>query len=419
MSLKVHTDSSNPQLWRILITAKYAGVNVESNVGVDASSKEFEAKSPLGKVPVLETPEGNLFEANAIARYVARLGKGNLYGSNIFEAGQIEQFVDFAANDIELPGSVWVFPILGYIPSNALATQKAKGDIRKSLDYLNKHLNTRTFLVGERITLADIVVASSLVYLYQRVLDTPFRKQFVNANRWFLTVVNQPEFKAVAGEVKLCEKMEVAVETAAPVKEEKKPEPKKEQPKKEQPKKEAKPKDDDEEEENEFEEKEAKKPNPLDSLPPSKFVMDEWKRVYSNSKDIRAGANPWFWEKFDKEGYSLWLADYKYNDECKVAFMTCNLVAGFIQRLDKVRKYGFGSLLIFGNEPNLEIGCCWLFRGTEIPQEMKEVDDYEHYTWRKVDIENPADREIVNDYWAWDGKFEKEGRVVNQGKTFK
>jgi elongation factor 1-gamma len=33
------------------------------------------------------------------------------------------------------------------------------------------------------------------------------RKPYQNANRWFTTVVNQPQFKAVIGEFKLCEKM--------------------------------------------------------------------------------------------------------------------------------------------------------------------------------------------------------------------
>lgn len=94
-------------------------------------------------------------------------------------------------------------------------------------------------MVGNRISLADVVVATSLYRLYEVVLDGPFRKQFVNVNRWFTTVVNQPEFKAVAGEIKLCDKMQVAKETKEekPV-EEKKPEPKKEAaPKKEAPKK--------------------------------------------------------------------------------------------------------------------------------------------------------------------------------------
>lgn len=38
-------------------------------------------------------------------------------------------------------------------------------------------------------------------------MDPSFRAQFVNVNRWFLTTVNQPQFKKVLGEVKLCETM--------------------------------------------------------------------------------------------------------------------------------------------------------------------------------------------------------------------
>jgi len=139
--MKVFSDASNPLLWRILIAGQYGKVNIEQAVGVDSNSKDILSKSPLGKLPVLETKEGSIFEANAITRYVARLGK-TLYGSSDFEAGQVEQFIDFAANDIELPGSVWVYPILGYIPNNAVATPKAKADVRKALDFLNKHLLT-------------------------------------------------------------------------------------------------------------------------------------------------------------------------------------------------------------------------------------------------------------------------------------
>lgn len=40
-----------------------------------------------------------------------------------------------------------------------------------------------------------------------QVMDPSFRAQFGNVNRWFLTTVNQPQFKKVLGEVKLCETM--------------------------------------------------------------------------------------------------------------------------------------------------------------------------------------------------------------------
>jgi elongation factor 1-gamma len=417
--MKIYGDKSDPLTQRILIAAKYNGLEIEVptfNVGVDNKSNEFLTKSPLGKVPVLETNEGHIFEANAIARYVARQGANSLYGATPFDAALVEQWIEFAATEIELPGNAWVFPILGFIPENTIATQKAKGDVRRSLEVLNKHLQTRTFLVGNRISLADIVVASSLVRLYQKVLDPGFRKPFVNANRWFTTVVNQPNFREVVGEVKLTDKMNVAPKAPEVKKEEpKKEEVKKEQPKKEQPKK-AK-KEEEEEEEDDFAEKEEKKkPNPLDSLPPSKFVLDDWKRTYSN-EDTRSKALPWLWENFDAEGFSIWFGDYKYNDECKKTFMTANLLGGFIQRLDKLRKYGFGSLIIFGDEPNLSVSVVFLFRGKDIPAEMNECDDSEHYTWRKADTNDAATRELINDFFAWDGSF--GGKKFNQGKIFK
>merc|ERR1712053_67810 len=65
----------------------------------------------------------------------------------------------------------------------------------------------RTFLVGERVTLADIAVACTLLSLYKQVLDPAFRGSFTNVNRWFTTVVNQPNAKAVIGQVNLCSKM--------------------------------------------------------------------------------------------------------------------------------------------------------------------------------------------------------------------
>merc|ERR1712228_472507 len=72
---------------------------------------------------------------------------------------------------------------------------------------LNEHLLHHTYLVGERVTLADVVVACTMISLYQNVLDSGFRKPFGNVNRWFTTIVNQPQVKKVVGAIKLAEKM--------------------------------------------------------------------------------------------------------------------------------------------------------------------------------------------------------------------
>jgi len=322
--------------------------------------------------------------------------------------------MDFAQSEIELPSAAWLFPILGIVPFHKEATEKAKGDIKKALQILNNHLNVRTFLVGERITLADISVACTLYRLYQLVMDPGFRKPFGNVTRWYLTVVNQPEVRRVVGEVTLSEKMQVAVETApAPAKVAEK--------KEEKPAAAHHAGGEDGEGEGE---KKKKAPNPLDSLPESKLVLDEWKRTYSNTKKIKEEAMPWLWEHFDSEGYSLWTCDYKYNNELEALFKTCNLVGGFVQRLDPLRKYGFGSMLIFGDEESTpkkyEVSGVWLVRGKDLPAEMTECEDSAHYNFRKLDLNNPADKKLAEDFFAWEGNFGGNHlKFLDNGRVFK
>jgi elongation factor 1-gamma len=335
----------------------------------------------------------------------SRQGAPQLYGKSNIEAGLIDQWIDFAVSEIELPAYAWLLPIQGVIPNNPAATKKAQDDIKRVLGILDHHLLTRTYFVGNTVTLADIVLACSLLQLYEAVLEPAFRKDFINTNRWFTTVINQPQFKAVIGEVKLCEKMQ-----AAPAKEKKEKQPKAEQKPKEQPakkKEEPKKKEEEpqEEPEEDYEEKEEKKEkNPLDLLPKSPFVMDEWKRMYSNN-DTRSVALPWFSDHFDKEGYSVFWCDYKYNDELEKIFMTNNLIGGFFQRLEKLHKYAFGSMLIFGEEPKLSVSGVWVFRGPDVPKEMAECDDYTNYEWRRSDLSDPAQKKLFEDYLAWDGEL--------------
>ena len=71
---------------------------------------------------------------------------------------------------------------------------------------------------------------------------------------------------------------------------------------------------------------EPKPKDPLSALPKGTFDMDDFKRFYSNNDEDKS--IPYFWEKFDKEHYSIWRCDYKYNDELTMVFMSCNLIGG-------------------------------------------------------------------------------------------
>lgn len=265
---------------------------------------------------------------------------------------------------------------------------------------MNKHLASNTYLVGHvghSVTLADIVMTCNLAFGFIRVLTKSFTSEFPHVERYFWTMVNQPNFKKVVGEVEQAESVPPVANKPSQPKEPVKPKAK-EEPKKEIRKEPAKPT-----EEAPTEAEEAPKPmpkpkNPLDLLPPSKMILDEWKRLYSNTKsNFREVAIKGFWDMYDPEGYSLWFCDYKYNDENTVSFVTLNKVSGFLQRMDLARKYAFGKMLVIGSEPPFKVKGLWLFRGQEIPQfVLDECYDMELYEWKKVDINDEAQKERVN-----------------------
>ncbi|PKK16727.1 eukaryotic translation elongation factor 1 gamma, partial [Columba livia] len=282
--------------------------------GQTNKTPEFLRKFPLGKVPAFEGDDGFcVFDSNAIAYYVSN---EELRGTTRERAAEIVQWVNFADSDIVPPASTWVFPTLGIMGYNKQATEQAKEEVRRVLGVLDAHLRTQTFLVGERVSLADISVVCALLWLYKQVLEPSFRQPFVNVNRWFVTCLNQPQFKAVLGEVTLCQKMAQfdGMGTSGTL--------------------------------------ETlrwdmgtmgghhgtpwggychnggdrdKDKDPFGHLPRSPFVLDEFKRKFSN-EDTLGVALPHFWQHFDPVGWSLWLAEYRFPQELTQVFMSCNLI---------------------------------------------------------------------------------------------
>jgi elongation factor 1-gamma len=431
MALQLLVDQGNFRAFKILIAAEYnsVAIDIPEFKASDNKTAEFLAKSPLGRVPVLVTPAGSIFESNAIARYVARMRRDTeLFGVSFFESALVDSWIDFSAHNIELPATLWFYPVLGYIPYNAIATAKAKTDLAKALTVLEKHLQDKTYLVGHKITLADIAVVSALVYPFKFVADAAFRAPFPNVLRWFETCVNQPAFEAVVGTVVLAEKeltasgaaiVPFAAPAAAaagaakvyPVKEKKEKAPKAAKVVEEKKPKEKKPKDDEEEEEPSYQEKKAEHPfKLLDKSNPTTFVMDTWKKTYSNCNGDYHGAMDAFWASFDPTGWTIFRGDYKYNEENRMLFMSGNLIGGFIQRTEEIRKWLFGTMTIRGVEgTQMKITAYYLIRGDSIQPLISCNDDADCYTWTKLEIPaSPESKAMLYDYWCSEGDLEGE-----------
>lgn len=175
MPLTLHTVPGHARACKALIAAQYNAVPVAVNYlsKKDLADKSWSAKSPLGRVPVLETSNGQyIFEASAIARYIARLNLStDLLGKSFSDQAMVDSWVDFASNELELPGNILCYPIMGHSQAIPDATEHAKKDLLAALQVLNTHLATRTFLVGNSVTLADICCVSALIYPMKLVLD--------------------------------------------------------------------------------------------------------------------------------------------------------------------------------------------------------------------------------------------------------
>jgi len=163
---------------------------------------------------------------------------------------------------------------------------------------------------------------------------------------------------------------------------------------------------------------EPEQKDPFSAIPKGTMNMDEFKRVYSN-EDTATKAIPYFWQNFDKEHYSIWHCEYKYPEELTLVFMSCNLITGMFQRLDKMRKNAFGSMCVFGTDNKSSIGGLWFWRGQDLAFHLSPdwQVDFESYEWKKLDPNSEETKKMVNEYFLWEGDF--SGKKFNQGKIFK
>lgn len=404
------------------IVASIAGLNLTlSPIVLRETNRtpEYLAKFPHGKVPAFEGPDGFLLtESTAIAKYVATLAPNSgLLGSSPKEAALIEQWISFVDTELD-PSRKFLNGLLSgnAVPYNKPAEVFFRGKIEAAFATLESHLLKNTYLVGHRLSLADIIYATSATPIFTKTFGAAERKKFPNSFRLFETVINQPKVKAVVGDIQLAEKAQAFVPPPKEKKESKPAQVVAAIKEKIAPKKEKAPEPEEEDDEPTHEEPKAK--NPLDLLPKPKLNLEDWKRAYSN-KDTRGagGSLEWFYENNDPEGYSLWKVAYKYPDELTQVFMSSNLIGGYFNRLEASRKYLFGSMGVLGENNNSVIEGALIARGQDIIPVVNVAPDFESYEYTRLDLNKPEDKAFFEAALAWD--LEVGGKKWADGKNFK
>lgn len=361
--------------------------------------REFQKKSLFSRVPVIITPT---FKASGVVpclKYIASLVPARNLDGSPDQVLEVDQWLSFSLQDIKEVLARPTSSISRGVPCTGV-------DLKKSEDYLariDSHLKLRTFLVGNQLTIADICIYFNVSTTFMFLLTQEQAKQIPHLIRWFKHLNSLPGFEKCRRfngpppkpfPLVLSEATPKAEDKKKPEQTKGKPEQAKGKPEQAKPAQKQQPK------------KEEPKPqlvaaapkvDPLTLLAPSKMLLDKTKFDFLNQPNKELAFQN-FWENFDKEGWSFWHLHYeKAEGEGEVVYRTSNLMNGFLQKNDNFRKWCLGVHGVYGEEPKLEIRGVWMWRGTEIPDQIKDLDQYEYYKWRKLCPE--ADRKLIEEYW--------------------
>ncbi|KAJ2437658.1 Elongation factor 1-gamma, partial [Coemansia sp. RSA 2337] len=194
---------ANSRNYKVRVVAQFLGLELNTTpdfvMNVDNKTEEYIAKFPTGKVPAFEgANDFKLVDSSAIAYYVASQAGSNspLLGQTAEETAEILQYMFFAEADFMPALAGTVYPLLGYMPNVKPSQTYSEEQLFRFLGVLDTILLTKTFLVGERITIADVAFTCDLAMAYTTYLTLEDRKKFRNVTRYFKTMINQPAFKA-------------------------------------------------------------------------------------------------------------------------------------------------------------------------------------------------------------------------------
>ena len=193
--LKLYSYPNNISAYPLFIAAKYSGKTVslvpKFIAGTTNVSKDFLAKFGRDSLIGLETPEGPLTGSIGAAWYLA---PESLKGSNPQQQGQVLSWMMSADSEF--------LPVICAGLSSQTKPKKDNGAVNaamKMLQKLDRYLVNHTYLVGERLSLADISVFTSLMLAFREGLDEAARKKMPCLTRWFNTVLHQPNVSEFVG----------------------------------------------------------------------------------------------------------------------------------------------------------------------------------------------------------------------------
>jgi glutathione S-transferase len=224
----VYGASMSPYVRKVLAFAAEKGVAVENKpLAFGDPDPEFREASPFGKIPALRDPNaaGGAFtiaDSSAIIFYLDSLHpEPNLIPTSPQGRARAIWWDEFADTMLMACGRKMFFnrvvsPMFLKRPGDLAAADKAeREELPPLLDYLERSVPESGFLVEDRITLADLAVASPFANLLRHLNVAVDPERHPRTLNYVAGILERPSFKPIVDkEARFFEKVRAAA--AAP-----------------------------------------------------------------------------------------------------------------------------------------------------------------------------------------------------------
>ena len=193
-SLELVSHPLCPYVQRAAIVLAEKGVTF-SRRDVDLSDKPawFLALSPLGKVPLLRSERGVLFESAVIAEYLDETLAPRLHPEDAFERARHRAWIEFASavlNDVAR----------FYNAVDAQQLQTTHQALRRRFEQLEDELGEGPWFAGAAFSLVDAAFAPVFRYwqMFEHIADFATFTGLAKVERWRRALAERPSVRGAA-----------------------------------------------------------------------------------------------------------------------------------------------------------------------------------------------------------------------------
>ena len=178
--MKIYGRVTSSNVMKVLWAADELGLDYDRidagmNFGI-VDSEEYRSMNPNGRVPTLVDGDLVLWESNVIVRYLAaKHGKGTLWPEELSARADLERWMDWQQTVQNITFTPVFWGLVRTPPSDRdqSAIDAAVIQSIAAMQILEAHLQSRNWIGGDKLTMADFPVGPNIHRFFNLPFDRP------------------------------------------------------------------------------------------------------------------------------------------------------------------------------------------------------------------------------------------------------